>query len=82
MLPEPSTLADMSTLGSAVSEAIAQRYDESGAARFGITPESFGNLVAAVVLRYASEASEKEQLEMVATLHVGELILARLLSRK
>ncbi len=77
MLPEPSTLADMSTLGSAVSEAIAQRYDESGAARFGITPESFGNLVAAVVLRYASEASEKEQLEMVATLHVGELILAR-----
>jgi RNA polymerase sigma-70 factor (ECF subfamily) len=77
MLPEPSTLADIPTLGSAVSEAIARRYDESGGARYGITSESFQNTVATVVLRYAADASEKEQLDLVATLHVAELTLAR-----
>lgn len=77
MLPEPSTLADIPTLGSAVSKTIAQRYDESSGERYGITPESFGNIVAAVVSRYASEAGEQEQLELVATLHVEELALAR-----
>ena len=77
MLPEPSTLADIPTLGSAVSKTIAQRYDESSAERYGITPESFHNIVAAVVFRYASEAGEQEQLDLVATLHVEELALAR-----
>jgi RNA polymerase sigma-70 factor, ECF subfamily len=77
MLPEPSTLADIPTLGSAVSQTIAQRYDESSAERYGITPESFHNIVAAVVFRYASEAGEQEQLDLVATLHVEELALAR-----
>ena len=77
MLPEPSTLADIPTLGSAVSKTIAQRYDESSAERYGITPESFHNIVAAVVFRYASEAGEQEQLNLVATLHVEELALAR-----
>ena len=77
MLPEPSTLADISTLGSAVSEAIARRYDESGGERYSISPESFHNIVAAVVLRYAGDASEKEQLELLAALHVVELTLAR-----
>src|SRR5277367_1873948 len=77
MLPEPSTLADIPTLGSAVSEAIARRYNESGGERYGITPESFRNIVAAVMFRYAGEASEKEQLDLVATLHVAELTLAR-----
>ena len=77
MLPEPSTLADIPTLGSAVSKTIAQRYDESSAERYGITPESFHNIVAAVVFRYASEAGEQEQLDVVATLHVEELALAR-----
>ena len=77
MLPEPSTLADIPTLGSAVSEAIARRYNESGGERYGITPESFHNIVATVVIRYAGEASEKEQLDLVATLHVAELTLVR-----
>jgi len=77
MLPEPSTLADIPTLGSAVSKTIAQRYEESSAERYGITPESFHNIVAAVVFRYASEAGEQEQLDLVATLHVEELALAR-----
>jgi len=77
MLSDPPTLADTTTLGSAVNEAIARRYDESGAECYGVTPESFHNIVAAVVLRYGREASEKEQLDLAATLHVVELALAR-----
>jgi hypothetical protein len=77
MLPEPSIPAEGPALGSALSFAVAQRYGESGADRYGITPERFQQFVAAVVIRYAADASEAEQLELVATLRVGELALAR-----
>jgi RNA polymerase sigma-70 factor (ECF subfamily) len=77
MLPEPSIPAEYPALGSAVSFAIAQRYGESGAERYGITPEQFEQIVGAVVVRYAADASEAERLEMVAALRVGELVLAR-----
>jgi RNA polymerase sigma-70 factor (ECF subfamily) len=77
MLPEPSIPAEDPALGSAVSFAIAQRYSECGAERYGVTPERFQQIVAAVVARYAADASEAERLELVATLRVGELVLAR-----
>src|ERR1035438_2250494 len=64
-------------LGSAVFDAIAQRYSESGAESYGITPQLFQQIVAAVVIRYAANASEAEQLELVSALRIGELVLAR-----
>ena len=77
MLPEPFTPAEVPVRGSAVGEAIARRYGESGGTLYGITPEQFQQIVFAVVVRYAGEASEREQLELVATLRVAELSLAR-----
>jgi RNA polymerase sigma-70 factor, ECF subfamily len=77
MLPEPSIPAEDPALGSALSFAIAQRYGESGAERYGVTPEGFQQIVSAVVVRYAADGSEAERLELVATLRVGELVLAR-----
>ena len=77
MLSEPSIPCDVSALGSAVCEAIAGRYCESEAERYGVTPQRFEQIVAAVVLRYARNTSEAEHLELVAALRVGELALAR-----
>jgi RNA polymerase sigma-70 factor, ECF subfamily len=77
MLPEPSIPTEDPALGSAVSFAIAQRFGESGAERYGITLERFEQIVVAVVIRYAADASEAERLDLVATLRVGELVLAR-----
>jgi RNA polymerase sigma-70 factor (ECF subfamily) len=77
--PNPATSVPVEDrgLGSAVSDAIAQRYSESGAESYGITPQDFQQIVTAVVIRYAADASVAEQLELVATLRIGELILAR-----
>jgi RNA polymerase sigma-70 factor (ECF subfamily) len=75
--PAPSIPVEDSVLESAVLAAVAQRYGESGAESYGITPQHFQRIVAAVVVRYAANASEAERLELVATLRVGELVLAR-----
>ncbi|MGD0629738.1 MAG: sigma-70 family RNA polymerase sigma factor [Terracidiphilus sp.] len=64
-------------LGSVIEEAIARRYVESGADSYGITPEHFKAIVAAVVIRYATRGSEAESLELVRSLRVEELVLAR-----
>src|SRR6185312_16104333 len=64
-------------IAAAVSTAIAARYEESGGARFGVAPEAFRQIVAEVVVRYAAEADEGEQIELVTSLHVAELVLAR-----
>ncbi len=82
MLPGPqnpvsSIKVEDRELGSAVSAAIAQRYSEPGAERYGFTPQQFQQIVAAVVRRYATDSSETEQLELVAALRVGDLALAR-----
>jgi RNA polymerase sigma-70 factor, ECF subfamily len=77
MLPEPEPPAEVPALGSAVCQAIAERYRESGAEHFGIGRERFQEIVASVVIRYAADANEKEQLELVATLRLAELALAR-----
>lgn len=66
-----------SALESPVSAAITQRYGESGAEHYGMTIQYFHQIVAAVVSRYAGDASEAERLEMLATLRLGDLVLAR-----
>jgi RNA polymerase sigma-70 factor (ECF subfamily) len=75
--PVPSIPVEDPALESAVSAAIAQSYSESGAERYGIAPQRFQQIVAAVVGRYARDASEAERLQMVAALRVGDLVLAR-----
>lgn len=77
MLSEPSIPCAPLVIGGAVCEAIAGRYSESEAERYGLMRERFQQIVAAVVLRYAAGASEAEQLEFVTALRVAELALAR-----
>ena len=77
MLPEPEVSAEEVPLGLTLSQAIAQRYRESGAGQYGISPESFEQIVGAVVRRYGAETDESERLELVKALRVGELALAR-----
>ena len=77
MLREPSASIEDGAQRSALSEAIAERYGESGAARYGIKPEGFEEIVTAVIARYARDASEAEKSALVVTLHVEDLVLAR-----
>jgi RNA polymerase sigma-70 factor (ECF subfamily) len=80
MLPEPSIPLEtrmVPALGGAVQQAIERLFGESGASNYGITPERFQEIVGAVVIRYAKDASEAEQLELVTGLRVEELVLAR-----
>ncbi len=77
MSPGSPTSTDAPILGSVLIEAIDQRYGESGAERYAIPLERFRQSVAAVVLRYAADAEEAEQLQLLASLHVVELALAR-----
>jgi RNA polymerase sigma-70 factor (ECF subfamily) len=76
MIPEAQS-AEASRLSPAVGEAIARRYRESDGARYGITADRFREIVAAVVARYAADTPEAEQLQLLATLRVDELVLAR-----
>jgi RNA polymerase sigma-70 factor, ECF subfamily len=77
MPPEASPGVDVGVERDSVRAAIAKRYGESGGERYGITAERFQQMVAAVVVRYAKEAGEAEQVDLVATLHVVDLTLAR-----
>jgi len=77
MHSEPSIPSDVSALGAAACDAIAGRYGESEAERYSVSPEHFVQIVSAVVLRYAGSGGEAEQLELVAALRVGELVLVR-----
>jgi RNA polymerase sigma-70 factor (ECF subfamily) len=69
--------AHIPQLRAAASQAIQQRYAESGAARYGIALEAFQQIVANIVLRYAEQATEDEQISLIGSLHVEELVLAR-----
>ncbi len=80
MLPASQNPAESHTdptLGSVVDGAIARRYGESGAESYGITAERFHEIVAAVVIRYAPDLSQAERVELVASLRLEELVLAR-----
>jgi RNA polymerase sigma-70 factor (ECF subfamily) len=76
MIPEAPAAAEP-VPGAAVREAVAARYEESGAARFGIVPGVFESWAAGAVARYGAGWSEREQKELAAGLHVEELVLAR-----
>ena len=77
MLRDAAAAAEGQVLAAEVREAIAARYEESGAARFGIAPEVFERWADGAVARYAQGWSEREQKELAAGLHVEELVLAR-----
>lgn len=77
MLPEAAATAEVRALSETVRAAIAVRYGESGAARFAVSPEAFAGWVEAAIARYGAGWSEREQVELVRSLHVEELALAR-----
>ena len=77
MSPGSPTSTDTLALGSALIEAIDQRYGESGAEPYDIPLERFRQIVAATVIRYAANVETAEQLQLLASLHVAELALAR-----
>jgi RNA polymerase sigma-70 factor, ECF subfamily len=77
MLPEALPRADVRVVADQLRAAIAMRYRESDGERFGITVEEFQRIVDAVVLRYAGEASETEKIDLIGSLHLADLILAR-----
>jgi RNA polymerase sigma-70 factor (ECF subfamily) len=77
MLPEASPGVDVAAVGEPVRAAIAKRYEESGGRRYGITPDRFHQILAAVVVRYMKDVADAEQINLVATLHVADLALAR-----
>ncbi len=77
MLFESPTPAEASALGSTVCAAIALRYPKPAGELYGVTPERFSQIVTAVVVRYAGKSDEAEQLELLATLRIEELMLAR-----
>jgi RNA polymerase sigma-70 factor (ECF subfamily) len=80
MISEPPPAAQSAAppaLSSAVSKAIAQHYQDSGAFRFGISAEQFLQFVTAVVTKYAADASESDQLELLSKLQLQDLVLAR-----
>lgn len=77
MLPEASPHVSFQVVGDSLRAAIAKRYCESDGERYGITPEVFHLILAAVVARYAGEVSEAEQVDLIGTLHVADLVLAR-----
>jgi RNA polymerase sigma-70 factor, ECF subfamily len=77
MIFEPSTVAVPPAVGSAVAQAVEERFLDSGAARFGISIDEFLHIVAAVVARYAADAAESEQLELLSKLKLDDLVLAR-----
>ena len=77
MLSEPETPATGPPLSRIVRERIAGRYREAEAERYGIDADGFTAILAAVVERYATDDGEDQQLQLIATLRVGELVLAR-----
>ncbi len=69
--PEPPALSG------AVAEVVTRRYHHCGGERYGISLAGFLQIVSTVVARYAAGAGAAAQQQMVAALHVEELVLAR-----
>jgi RNA polymerase sigma-70 factor, ECF subfamily len=74
---DPSTLPAPPCLGDAAAKAISALYSDSCAPRYGISAEQFQQFVSAVVTKYAANAPESEQLQVLEKLHLDALILAR-----
>jgi len=74
MSPEVAPPAEPGVSDDSLRAAISKRYADSGGERYGITPERFQQIVVEAVLRYAGEP---ERAELIASLHVADLVLAR-----
>jgi RNA polymerase sigma-70 factor (ECF subfamily) len=68
---------DGTALEGHLRDAVRQRYGESRAARYSISAEEFEIYVAAVVAKYAAGFTGSEKLELIASLRLEELVLAR-----
>jgi RNA polymerase sigma-70 factor, ECF subfamily len=80
MSPEPSTPIEDRALpihASATNRAIEDLYSNSGARNYAIPPAAFHEIIDAVLLRYAANLTEPESAQLLQSLHVEELILAR-----
>lgn len=77
MLSGSQQSPEIPALSVSVREAIASRYSQTNAERFGIGPARFEQILSAVIVRYAADAGEDEQLEILAGLRLEELVLAR-----
>jgi RNA polymerase sigma-70 factor (ECF subfamily) len=69
--------ADEISLESPLREAVGLRYGESRAADYGISRQALEAYVAAVVALYGAAFSRGEKLELIASLHIEDLVLAR-----
>lgn len=78
---EKTIVTEASGLSPELCHVVAARYEESGGARYGISPEVFQGYVAAVVERYGAEFHEREKTAFVRGLRVEELALARACSQ-
>jgi RNA polymerase sigma-70 factor, ECF subfamily len=58
-------------------DAIGARYAESRAQDYAVDPEAFTQYVTAVIQRYAPHAAVSEQIALVKSLHIEDLVLAR-----
>jgi RNA polymerase sigma-70 factor, ECF subfamily len=72
--PEPR---DSVILSPAVEAAAHRLYAQANARRFALSPQEFLRIVAEVLTKYASGASDAETLELLGLLRVEELTLAR-----
>jgi len=77
MFPDASLPAQFPALRERVRAAIRTRYGGTEAERYGIARDQFEQMVAAAVLKYESGLEDRDQLTLIASLHVGELLLAR-----
>ena len=77
MSPDAPAPAQGPALGSLACLAIRQRYAGSQAASYEISEDAFQSYVAAVVARYGAALDQQEQLELIAVLHLEDLVLAR-----
>jgi RNA polymerase sigma-70 factor (ECF subfamily) len=77
LVTESSAAAGIPQAARELCDAIDLRYEESGAARFGMSREMFRGYVAAVVERYGAGLGDGEKMTLVCSLRVEELVHAR-----
>lgn len=77
MCPEASLSVDGFVLSGRLREAVAQRFGESRAERYGISHDLFLQIVTAVLSRFGGGLSDAEQQKLLESLHLEDLVLAR-----
>ena len=64
-------------LSRSVSAAIAQLHKEAEAGQYGMDVAAFTDVVGAILQKAAADRSDAEQIALLRTLHLKELVLAR-----